>query len=547
MRQSWLLRYSLVTVAVTGEPLINNHNAKTRAGTVLPIIEQSPVLEELVSPIVMIPEAMGMKTGRGGLPAERPGPTGAQVESKALVLRIPRATAATPIRQQQDDDQINALSAQLQSLSQSATRAISSVSSSASSMLNLVTQSAQSVQRSADQAVQSANRAADQAMRQLSQTQSSASSAVSSVNARASSQISQSLASMSSRISANEAGAQSSASSAISSARAAASKFAASQIQAFRADATIVRGDTNSPLEQGRPSSVSISSLAIIIVVSIIGTLILSTVSSCLVLRCRRKRRSSHRAEAMEGHGKFDKRPIAVRGPPSPRFPGLSRDPMASMDDFRLPRLPLLRSKKSQHEARNSIGSAASLNEKSGGAKQPPIFRLQKTNGVTSATAIRLIRVGGEKGNTNTYTDIHQNIPAPRVATTSTPSQDAAFISASNQPGTQPPLRNNATITQPTKSPKSPSRGQRISILSTYSPDTENANWRSTRRIEKATSRDRFRFRDSSDFESSGSTPTDHDNTPPLNANTLSPRTPVLAKVLGLANSDGPSRTMSPN
>lgn len=241
MRQSWLLCYSLLRVAVARETSSHNHKAETSGGMVPSVLKQSLPLEVLVLRSVTIPEVMGMKTGLGELLDPGTDLTGVPVGSEPPALRKPRATAATSLGKRQGDDQILALSAQLQSLSQSATRAISSVSSSASSMLNLVTQSARSVQQSADQAVQSAYQAANQASRQLSQTQVSASSVVSAASARASSQVSQSLASMSSRISTDQASAQSSASDAISSARAAASQFAASQIQAFRADASTVR------------------------------------------------------------------------------------------------------------------------------------------------------------------------------------------------------------------------------------------------------------------------------------------------------------------
>lgn len=167
-------------------------------------------------------------------------------EQAAPALNTPQPTA--PPQKRQDDGQVQALSQQLQSLSQSATQALSSVSSSASSAISLVSQSAQSARQSADQAVRSANQNADDANRQLSQTQSSASSALSAASSRASDDLQRSMSSMSSRMASVAQSVQSSASSAISAAQAAASSraasvmnLAASQIQEARADASGIR------------------------------------------------------------------------------------------------------------------------------------------------------------------------------------------------------------------------------------------------------------------------------------------------------------------
>lgn len=307
----------------------------------------------------------------------------------------------------------------------------------------------------------------------------------------------------------------------------------------------------------------SISNLAIIIAVSIIGTTILSTVSSCLVLRYRRKKRSSQRAEAVGSDEKVYGGLIAVRGSSSPRFPRLGRGPISPADDFRLPSLsPLVQIKRAQREVRNTISFAASAYEENGNAKratsdaedklsnadavQPPIFRLQKNNGISSATAIRLIRVGSQKGKASTYTDTQQDMPLPRVVTASDPSQNTAFISIPSQPSIPYSLQTNPTMTQPTKVQRPPSKGQRTSIRSTSSSDTEIPSWRPPTRL-TATGRDRFRFRDSSDIESSGPTPRDLDKIPPPDTNTPSPRTPRPAKAQGLANVWDPTITASPN
>ncbi|KAK5631261.1 hypothetical protein RRF57_006975 [Xylaria bambusicola] len=238
MQLSWLLRYSLLMVAATREALTYSHGAEPRIEVASTTLEQDSLSRNVVLHEAVIPGVIEDQIGAERLSARVAGLTNEPAEGKSSVSRLPGLTTTPSLQERQDDGQIQALSSQLQSLSQSATQAISSVSSSASSMLSLISQSAQSVRQSADQATQSANQAADQADRELSQTRSSASSAVSAANARASDQISQSLASMSSRISANQASAESSASVAISSARVAASQFAASQIEAAQGGAT---------------------------------------------------------------------------------------------------------------------------------------------------------------------------------------------------------------------------------------------------------------------------------------------------------------------
>ncbi|KAJ8132878.1 hypothetical protein O1611_g744 [Lasiodiplodia mahajangana] len=514
------------------------------------VLRQSSPIQEVILHRVVIPEAIGNKGGADGPLDKVTDPTSVPMEREAPVLRIPRTTIAPTIQKRQDDGQIQALSAQLQS----ATEAISSVSLSASSALSQMSQSAQSarqsadqasqsLRQSADQAVQSANQAADQANRQLSQTQSSASSAVSAANSRASDQLSQSLASMSSRISANLASAQSSASDAVSSARAAASQFAASQIQAFQADASGVRGVTSSPMQQAQSSSISTSTFAIIITVAIIGTAILTVISSCLFLRYRRKKRFSRRAGPFESNEKSFEKPIAVRGSlgsPSPRFGRSSR---SRMDSFRLPSLsPLLQSKKAQREARKNIGFASSEysgeEEEAGMTKQvandmdnklndaddtqPSIFRLQKSNGVSSATTVRLIRVGSDNrksiSSMNAPKSITEPMPPPPAVIAPDQTPKTALIFTPNQPSTstQSLLQPNAIIAQPPKAKETPPEERRVSSRSVRSNDTETPGWRPPMRL-TAASANRFTFRDSSDMESNAPTPTNPSTMPQPN------------------------------
>ncbi|KAI1151753.1 hypothetical protein F4825DRAFT_451144 [Nemania diffusa] len=532
-------------VAATGGALTHDHEVEPSIEVIYSVLKESPLLRELVLHRVVTPDVMGRKDGPKGLLDEVADLTRGPAEREAPALRIPRPTATPSLRNRQDDGQIQALSAQLQS----ATEAISSVSQSASLVLSQMSQSAQSVRQSADQAtqsiqqsanqaVQSANQVADQATRQLSQTQSSASSAVSAANARASDQISQSLASMSSRISANSASAQSSVSAAISSARAAASQFAASQIQSFKAaGASSVGGDTATPTEQPQSNSVSASTLAIIVTVSVVGTAIITAISSFFFLRYRRKKRSS-RIRAPATNEKTYEKPIAVRGslsPPSPRF---GKGPRSRISDFRLPSFsPLMKSKKAQGEEEENIGFAASeysdreedivvkrvkndvdkkLSDPEG--TQPSIFRLQKTNGISSATTVRLIRVGSENRKSSS-TDAQQiaaePIPPPPVVTAPSQNPKSIPITIPYQPPIQSPLQTNTPITQPPKAKEPSPEEQRVSLRSTRSFDMEAPSGRPLARL-TATSQNRFKFRDSSDMESNASTPINRDTMPPL-------------------------------
>ncbi|KAI0439771.1 hypothetical protein F4803DRAFT_25593 [Xylaria telfairii] len=523
MQQNWILRYSLLIVAATGEALTYKHDTKSSIEVTSSLLGQNPRVRDFVLHEAATPEVVEQKTGYERLLEKTTDPTSIAVKRESPVLRIPRPTATPSLGRRQDDGQIQALSAQLQSLSQSATQAISSVSSSASSILSQMSQSAQSVRQSADQIRQSAdqaNQAADQASRQLSQTESSASSAVSAASARASDQISQSLVSMTSRISANLASVQSSASDAISSARVAASQFAASKIQAAQAATNGVGGGANSSVGQALPGSVSPAVLAVAIIVSIIGTAILSVLSTFLLLRYRRKKKPDREDNPPENNERTYEKPVAVRGTLSPRFPRFSRGIRTTIDEFKLPSLsPLLRSMKARRETRNITSSAASgytdededeenmssnrdASEDSGG---PSMFRLQKDAGVTSATAVRLIRVGSDKSRARSSMDIQQTItesipPLPMVAV---PYESLRRVPVPShyEPTIQPSSQIDTTVTQPPKS------REPVSARSTGNFDTGSPGWRPSVRL-TTTDPNRFRFRDSSDLESGEPTPT---------------------------------------
>jgi hypothetical protein len=292
------------------------------------------------------------------------------------------------------------------------------------------------------------------------------------------------------------------------------------------------QGDANSVVNQVQSNSLSASNVAIIVTVSIIGTAILSTLSSCFILRYRRKRRSARGEEAPVGNKKTYEKPVAVRGSPSPRFPRFGRDSGSSTESFKLPRLsPLVQPKKAQREEQKNIGYATSnysdkaekgsrvmsdANEKLSDSEdmQPSAFRLQKKNGVSSATTVRLIRVGSEKGKANSSTDAQQSetrpppLPLP-VTVAPDKSSEHAPTSVSSQPTMQSTSTAPNIITQPLKAKEPPPEQQRMSTRSTRDLEAEMPGWRPPIRSTMTSSQNRFRFRDSSDLESGEPTPTD--------------------------------------
>ncbi|KAI0853750.1 hypothetical protein F5Y00DRAFT_59382 [Daldinia vernicosa] len=497
-------------------------------------------------------------------------------EQAAPALTTPRPTP--PPQKRQDDGQIQALSQQLRSLSESATRAISSVSSSASSAMSLVSQSAQSVRQSADQAIQSANQNADNANRQLSQTQSSASSAVSAASARASDDISRSLSSMSSRISSNLASVQSSASSVISAAMVEASSsaanavnIAASQIQEARADASGIRGDASSIVSQVQSNSVSGTNVAIIVTASVIGTAILTTIASCFVVRYRRKKRRDREGLATvtnNNESQYEK-PIAVRGTPgTPRFTPFGGGTGYPMDKFKLPDLslsPFLK-KKTGEGTPSEIGFARSTYSNDDGKApvnddvygvSPTSFRLQKDNSIKSATSVRLIRVGSNnnKGKEKVKEEDQRALlspilsPAPSLPV-ETPTVPVAPVVVSTPPQPQPfspasPISPTSPVElQVAEPPRATTRSVRNSEAA-EEPDIDPVKHTAT-----MTNQNRLRFRDSSDVESAEPSPANWRLStartvaainPMRNTNTASLRTTTMS-TSGSDNSQSPPR-----
>ncbi|KAI1269903.1 hypothetical protein F5Y18DRAFT_112988 [Xylariaceae sp. FL1019] len=535
MRQSWFLRCFLLITVAMGE-------AWAQDMVLLSDIESPSLVGRYsFSYATVVSEAPSEGNRRRKSPSQSSaGPIRSPREQAAAAMNTPQPTMLSSPEKRQDDGQVQALSSQLQALSQSATQAISSVSSSASSVISQMSQSSQSIQQSANQAIQQATQSAQQANQQLTQTQSSASSAVSAANSRASSQIAQSLSSMSSRISSNQASAASSASNAISSAQSVASQFAASQIASVRAAASGDASNTDSLMQQVRPNSISGTNVAIIVTVSVVGTAILSTASSYLFLRYRRKITQAREEVALADEKRSHAKTIAVRGSltrsPSPLFKKLGVNPM---DNFKLPKLsPLTSAKKNQSPGANKIGFATSdysdLKETFAPAQNSSKptsdinvgnipssgFRLQKNNGLSHATSVRLIRVGSDKSKTSNPDAQQQtsmsSIPRRPVASASEnqpnePTPDSDQLSAKSYT----PL-----ITQPPKAKEPPPEQPRASRTTADTTNDRRATIRST-----VSSQKNLRFRDSSDTESMGPNSARLTLPPLRNTNTASLRT----------------------
>ncbi|KAI0385345.1 hypothetical protein F5Y04DRAFT_183843 [Hypomontagnella monticulosa] len=562
MQQSRLLRCSLLialgTIGVWGNEEVRGDNGAPAPQRVAEVSRRGePFLWNKFEHVVVENDSAVERVIVERIPESTRRPK----EQAAPALAMPKPTS--PPQKRQDDGQIQALSSQLRSLSESATQAISSVSSSASSAISLVSQSAQSVRQSADQAVQSANQNADQANRQLSQTQSSASSAVSAASARASDELSRSLSSMSSRISFNLASVQSSASSMISQAQARASSsaanavnIAASQIQAARADASGVRGDANSVVTQVQSNSISGTNVAIIVTAAVVGTAILTTVASCLIIRYRRKKRRDREGltTAINNNEKQYEKPVAVRGSigsPSPRFTPFGGGTGYPMDKFKLPDLtlsPFLK-RKTNEETPSDIGFArSSFSVRDVGKSpssdvygvSPTSFRLQKDSSVKSATSVRLIRVGSTaKGKEKTKEEDEKALlspimsPAPPLPTQAAPPPMEPVVVAA------PPVRQPQPVApSPPASPVESQIAMPPPAASRYSRNSESLepNVRSVQRTTTVSSQNRLRFRDSSDVESAEPSPAGWRlsaaraaavmNNPMRNTNTASLRVP---------------------
>ncbi|RYP54045.1 hypothetical protein DL768_001047 [Monosporascus sp. mg162] len=350
----------------------------------------------------------------------------------APAIGIPEPTAAPQKRQglgDDNDEEVRALSSQLQSLSQSATQAISSVSSSASSAISLMSQASQSIRQSADQAVRSANQNADEANRQMSQTQSSAASAVTSMSSRMSFERSSMQSSASSMVSAIQLQASASVAEARDSARRQIESAMASASPAW----TPGESETSSA-GQSIAGSISGTTVAIIVVATIIGSAIISALATYFFMRHRRNRQ----VPLQESNPKdVDERPAAARSTPgTPRFTpwGAGTYPM---DRMKLRDISsLMEGTTASEGSTNNIRLAASSNGTEGQGDDngdvygvsPASFRLQKPNNIERATSVRLIRVGSDKAKKNKAKEDGKALteePIPAIPTSASPPSPA--------------------------------------------------------------------------------------------------------------------------
>lgn len=147
-------------------------------------------------------------------------------------------------------------------------------------------------------------------------------------------------------------------------------------------------------------------------------------------------------------------------------------------------------------------------NDMSGEGSSP--FRLQKNNGVSSATTVRLIRVGSEKGKSSSSLNLREAaaepMPPPPIATIPSRSSQAEPIPIPMESVTKYTSQKDNAVSRLSTAQERLSEERRMSVGSASS-DVETPEWRPPMRLTTA-SQNRFVFRDSSDMESNESTPT---------------------------------------
>lgn len=379
----------------------------------------------------------------------------------APVVLMPRTTPAP--RKRQDQGQVNALSDEISRLSSS----VSFVSSSLSSSIQGLRQSADDAIRSANQKADQANQSADQANQALQRTISSASSAVAGAQQSANDRASSLSSSFSSQLSLSLSSAQASALRAISVAQNDADvsaqsvmNIAASQIQQARADASGIRGDANNFVAQVQMNSVSAQNLVIILVVSIIGTVILTAVVCWLIVRTRRRKRENRdvteildekvREEPDMGGARFnpygggtgypmDKMELKLPDfGPSASKPAEPLNFGFAMSDFSV-RTPASVRSPPVTAKRDTINSDVY-------GVSPQSFRLQKLPVTQRAEAVKLIRVGSSKKN--------QAIPSglSSLPPLTSPDENNNATTENEAPGWRPPSssrKNSVSVARP--------------------------------------------------------------------------------------------------
>lgn len=184
----------------------------------------------------------------------------------------------------------------------------------------------------------------------------------------------------------------------------------------------------------------------------------------------------------------------------------------------------------------NKLSKAASM--------QPSAFRLQKNNFVSSATTVRLIRVGSEKSKATSDLDLQNAAttepmprpPLPVVTADEKPRHLSMSIPSESTSQSLSQVRS-TTITHLPNSQGPPSR---ISVRSSRYTEDEMPGWRPPTLRSTISNQNRFQFRDSSDIDSAEPTPNAMGITLSLNTNPSSLRKSRPPRTNGNVGSRGP-------
>ncbi|KAG7294357.1 hypothetical protein NEMBOFW57_004428 [Staphylotrichum longicolle] len=209
-------------------------------------------------------------------------------------------TPAPSLLGRQDQGQIQALSDQLRQLSdqsRSVSQASQQVSQSSQQLSQSLQQATQRLSQTEQQlaSARGQQNAAESASRSMSQASADASrradEAMRSVSESASRALSESMASITRSMGASFSSALSLAGESAS----AAMRSAASAAQRAQADATVLRNEANTQIQQAQGAALSVTQTALAIVGGIVGSSLLTGVGFVLVLRHRRKKRRQRR------------------------------------------------------------------------------------------------------------------------------------------------------------------------------------------------------------------------------------------------------------
>ncbi|KAL2260358.1 hypothetical protein VTK26DRAFT_5645 [Humicola hyalothermophila] len=225
----------------------------------------------------------------------------------AQVVRYGCHAMVTPppsLLRRQDQGQIQALSNQLQQLSEQS-RAVSQASQQLSQSLQQASQrlsqteqqlaSARLQQNAAESALRSMSQAAAEASRRADEARASADRAISEVMRSASQSASRAISESMASVTSSMGASFSSAISAASQSAAAAMRSASIMVQQAQADATALRNEANTQIQQAQGAALSVTQTALAVVGGIVGSSLLTVACFILILRHRRKKRRQAR------------------------------------------------------------------------------------------------------------------------------------------------------------------------------------------------------------------------------------------------------------